>query len=400
MGRWSALLLLLCLLLPSQAQDRKALEKKREALDRQLRTTKTLLEQARKEQLATQQQLRLLDQQITSRQQLIATMGSEVRRMEQRIAEDEAVVRSLQEDLEHLREEYARMLHFAYLNRSAYDRLSYLFAASSVAQAFKRGRYLDQLARHRRQQAEQIAATSEALTAKVEALRGQREDKARLLSAQQQEKSLLDKDRDSRQGTLSTLKKEEGRLRDTQRQQEKQRNELDQAIRRAIEAEIKAQRTASGGKTGGLSLTPEARELNTDFEKNKGRLPWPVEKGVITSRFGKQPHPVLKGITIENNGLDISTEKGATVRALFRGEVSSVIVIPGAGKAVIVTHGAYRTVYSNLRDVSVAKGQKVDTKQAVGTVLSDDNGSVAHIEIWQLTADGLVKVDPGLWLAR
>ncbi len=149
-----------------------------------------------------------------------------------------------------------------------------------------------------------------------------------------------------------------------------------------------------------LSLTPEAKELNTDFEKNKGKLPWPVEKGVITSRFGKQAHPVLKGIVIENNGIDITTEKNASVRALFRGEVSSVIVIPGAGKAVIVSHGAYRTVYSNLRETSVSKGQKVETKGTVGTVLTDDNGSVAHVEIWKITAEGLVKVDPGPWLFR
>ena len=125
-----------------------------------------------------------------------------------------------------------------------------------------------------------------------------------------------------------------------------------------------------------------------------------MEKGVITSRFGKQPHPVLPGIVIENNGIDITTEKGASVRALFRGEVSSVIIIPGAGKAVILSHGAYRTVYSNLRDVSVTKGQKVDTKATLGTVLTDDNGSVAHVEIWKITADGLVKVDPGPWLFR
>jgi septal ring factor EnvC (AmiA/AmiB activator) len=153
------------------------------------------------------------------------------------------------------------------------------------------------------------------------------------------------------------LKKEEGRLRETQKKQENQRRDLDAAIRKAIEAELKPKATA-GSKPGAsgkldLTLTPEAKELNADFEKNKGKLPWPVEKGVITSRFGKQPHPVLPGIVIENNGIDITTEKNATVRALFRGEVSSVIVIPGAGKAVILSHGAYRTVYSNLREVSV-----------------------------------------------
>ncbi len=182
---------------------------------------------------------------------------------------------------------------------------------------------------------------------------------------------------------------------------------LEDSIRKAIEESMKPKAGATKGATattkGGkleLSLTPEARELNADFEKNRGKLPWPVEKGVITSRFGKQPHPVLPGITIENNGVDITTEKGAGVRAVFRGEVASVIVIPGAGKAVILSHGAYRTVYSNMREVSVAKGQKVDTRQVVGTVLTDDSGSIAHIEVWKITSEGLVKVDPGPWLVR
>jgi septal ring factor EnvC (AmiA/AmiB activator) len=225
------------------------------------------------------------------------------------------------------------------------------------------------------------------------------------MAQEQAEKQKLAADRNGQQSALSTLRKEEGRLKETQRKQQKQRNDLDAAIRKAIEESLKPKAkagTTSKPTTGklDLTLTPEAKELNADFEKNKGKLPWPVEKGVITSRFGKQPHPVLPGITIENNGVDITTEKGAAVRSIFRGDVSSVIVIPGAGKAVILSHGAYRTVYSNLREVSVAKGQKVDTKQTVGTVLTDDTGSIAHIEVWKITADGLVKVDPGPWLLR
>ena len=150
---------------------------------------------------------------------------------------------------------------------------------------------------------------------------------------------------------------------------------------------------------GGAVTTPEARELGNDFAKNKGKLPWPVTKGTITTHFGRHQHPVLDNVWVDCNGIDIGCEKGASVRAIFRGEVSSVIVIPGAGKAVIVSHGAYRTVYSNLRDVSVAKGQKLETKQTVGTVMTDDEGSTAHIEIWKITTEGeLVKVDPETWI--
>lgn len=403
LDRLFLMLLCACALLASEvrAQSRKDLEEKRAQLDRQLRTTNTLLEQARKEQKSTQQQVALLNARITQRQELISTVSSEVRRAEERISENEAVLASLQGDLERLKEDYARMVRSAYQNRNAYDRLSYLFAAESFAQAFKRSRYLAQLAEYRQRQAVLIAQTQESIANKLDELKGVHQEKARLLDEQEAEKQRLVEDRSGQQSTLDGLKKEEARLRETARKQEKQKREIDSAFRRAIENELKAQqRSGTGAKGAGLTLTPEARELGADLEKNKGKLPWPVERGVITSSFGKQAHPVLKGITIENNGVDITTEKNATVRAVFRGEVSNVIVIPGAGKAVIVSHGAYRTVYSNLRDVSVSKGQKVDTKQAIGTVMTTDNGNVTHLEVWKITSEGMTKADPALWLYK
>jgi septal ring factor EnvC (AmiA/AmiB activator) len=405
LSRVMALCAFVLLLAPAQGQNRKELEKKRESLDRQIRTTTALIDQARKEQRVTQQQLQLLESQIDAREQLIRAMNGELRQVDSKIQEDQAMVISLKEDLEKLKQEYGRMLQFAYRNRSSYDRMSYLFAASSFQQAYKRSRYLDQIAAQRIRQAALIEETRQEIESRLNGLKEQREEKSRIMAQEQAEKQKLAADRNGQQSALSTLRKEEGRLKETQRKQQKQRNDLDAAIRKAIEESLKPKAkagTTSKPTTGklDLTLTPEAKELNADFEKNKGKLPWPVEKGVITSRFGKQPHPVLPGITIENNGVDITTEKGAAVRSIFRGDVSSVIVIPGAGKAVILSHGAYRTVYSNLREVSVAKGQKVDTKQTVGTVLTDDTGSIAHIEVWKITADGLVKVDPGPWLLR
>lgn len=398
----------LLLVVAGHAQSKKELEKKRDALDKQIRTTTALIEQARKEQRLTQEQLRLLESQIEARAALIRTMDGELRRVDQRIAEDEELIASLRDDLKNLRTEYARMLQFAYRNRNAYDRLSYLFAAQSFQQAYKRSRYLNQIAEQRKRQVALITETQATIDARIAGLKEQRVEKNKLLGEQVNEKRKLDTDRTGQQTALNSLKREEGRLRETQRKQEKQRRDLEAAIRKAIADAVKPKGSSSGGSnTSGskpakldISLTPEARELNADFEKNKGKLPWPVEKGVITSRFGKQPHPVLKGITIDNNGIDITTEKGASVRAMFRGEVSSVIVLPGAGKAVIVSHGVYRTVYSNLAAVNVAKGQKVDTKQSLGTVLTGEDGAVAHVEVWKITAEGLVNVDPSGWIYR
>ena len=395
-------------LMPAYGQSRKTLEKKRDALDAQIKQTSALIEKARSEQRSTQQQVQLLEAQIRQRQELINTMNAEVGRMDQAIQDSRDSIRLLEGNLEELRAAYARMVQFAYMNRNAYDRLSYIFAAESFAQAFRRSRYLDQLAQQRRQQAELIGQAQASLAAKVESLEATRKERASLLDRQMGEARKLTDDKKGQQTALAELRREEGRLAKTLKKQEAQRRELAAAIRKAIEAEI-AKSRATTPKTPGattsakaeFSMTPEARELNADFEKNRGKLPWPVDKGTVTSRFGKQPHPVLRGIVIENNGLDIGCMPGAQVRAIFRGEVSSVIVIPGAGKAVMVSHGAYRTVYSNLRDVAVAKGDKVDTKQVVGTVMTEEGASTAHIEIWKIGSDGqLQKVDPEAWIAQ
>ncbi len=395
-------------LIPVSAQGRRDLEKRRDALDAQIKETSALINKARSEQRSTQQQVQLLDAQIRQRQELINTMNSEVYRMDQEIQDTRDSIRHLEGDLEKLKDEYARMVQFAYMNRSSYDRLSYIFAAESFAQAFRRSRYLEQLAQQRSQQADLIEVTRVTLGSKVDGLQTTRQEKSSLLDRQLVEARKLNEDKKGQQGALDGLRKEEGRLKQALTKQEKQRQELAAAIRKAIEAEIAKSRAAApktpGATASGkveFTLTPEAKELNADFEKNRGKLPWPVDKGTITSSFGKQAHPVLRGIQIENNGLDIGCVPGASVRAIFRGEVSSVIVIPGAGKAVMLSHGAYRTVYSNLRDVAVNKGDKVDTKQVVGTVMTEDGASTAHIEIWKIGTDGqLQKVDPAAWILQ
>jgi septal ring factor EnvC (AmiA/AmiB activator) len=378
------LLVLLPLFLTASAQNRKDLEKKRDALDKQIRTTSALIDQARKEQKNTEQQLHLLDAQIRQREELIRTMNGELFQVDQQIQETEAVITSLRDDLDHLKVEYG--------------------------QAYKRSRYLSQLAEQRQRQAALILETQHSLNGRIAELKGHRVEKATLLNSEVDERKRLTEDKGGHQTALSTLKKEEGRLKDTLRKQNKKKSDLESAIRKAIEAEIRKSApkptSTPAGKGGApakaaLSLTPEARELGADFEKNKGKLPWPVEKGTPTSRYGRQPHPVLKGIEINNNGIDIACDKGTPVRTVFRGEVSSIIVIPGAGKAVVVNHGAYRTVYSNLRETTVAKGQKIDTKQQVGVVMTDDDGSAAYIEVWRITAEGdIVTVDPALWLFK
>ena len=172
---------------------------------------------------------------------------------------------------------------------------------------------------------------------------------------------------------------------------------MNAAIQRIIEEELAAEKNKNNGV---FELTPAGKIVSANFEKNQGQLPWPVLRGVITARYGKHAHPTIPGITIDNKGIDIATEQNASVMAIFGGKVTSVFSIPGAGQNVIVTHGAYKTVYTSLKEVSVRKGDTVDARQKIGSVLNQNDKTVAHLEIWKVSSTGGVPQDPQSWILR
>ena len=381
------------------AQERKKLEKERDRIASEISYTNKLIDDSKKGQRLTQTQLALLNKQIELRQDLINEINYEVDRIDRSIEENEAVIQGLESDMERLKEEYARMIQFAYVNRNSYDRLTYIFASNSFAQAYKRSKYLQQFTSHRKEQAQLILETQASIAEKVERLEAQKVELAKALDDRRAERAELDQDKAAQQESLRSFRNEEKKLRAEIKKKEKEKARLTAAIKKAIEAEIAKTKSNTGGS---FSLTPEGQLLSDEFASNKGKLPWPVERGVITGGFGRKKHPTVPGIMVENDGIDISTNAGATVRAVFEGEVSAVIVIPGAGKAVIVSHGAYRTVYSNLSEVFVAKGENLGTKQDIGIALNDDAGTAgqSHFEIWQITDAGMKKQDPGRWIYR
>lgn len=380
-----------------QGQDRRSLEKKRSAIDEQIRTVSKLIASSKNEQKTTQADLSLIDKRISLQRSLMSTIKGEVRRAERKLKQTEDEIKALEEDMANLKESYGKMVQYAYRNRSSYDRLSYIFAAESFAQAFRRSRYLNQLAEFRRRQADLIQETASDLEIKRAMLEEKQEEKLALLSEQKKTARQLETSRAEQKKILASLREKEDELQQDLKKKRDKRKELDKRIRELIAAEIARERKKNNGT---FSLTPEAIELSKKFTANKGRLPWPVERGVIVSKFGRQAHPVLKGIVIENNGVDIATVKGASMRAVFDGEISSVFVIPGAGKVVIVDHGAYRSVYSPLKEVYVSKGDKVYTKDVIGVILDEGDGSNAHLEIWKVSAEGPSKQDPSAWLLK
>ena len=223
--------------------------------------------------------------------------------------------------------------------------------------------------------------------------------KTKALVDTQSEKKQLDLEKEQQQSLVNELSKKEKQLKTELQTKEQQAKVLDAQIRKIIEEEIrKAKEAAASTGTPSFSMTPEQKELAENFTTNKGTLPWPVERGVITERFGKQKHPVLPGILTYNNGIKITTEKGASTRAIFDGTVSRILNIPGAGKAIIVSHGDYFSVYSNLSDVYVTAGQSLKTKQEIGLVSTNPNTNetITELQIWK----GNKKLNPAQWLYR
>lgn len=381
------------------SQNKEDLQKQRDELNKQIQVTSKLINETEESKKNTQSQLNLTSSKIALRKELIANITQEIRQLDADMAENEELIATLNEDLERLKSEYAEMIYRAYVNRNTYDKLLFIFSSDDFFQALKRTRYINQYSEYRARQAELIRQTAEKLRKKQETLEAQKKEKTALLENERAEQEELAADLQHQQTILNKLQGESKSLKKKLKQQEQERNKLNKEIQRIIEAEIAA---AKKDNAGTFSLTPEAAALSANFESNKGQLPWPVERGVITGSYGKHNHPVLPGIEIENNGIDITTEKGATARAIFEGTVTSVFTIPGAGKNVIISHGAYRSVYTNLQEVFVTTGEKVSTKQAIGVLQTDDEDgkTIAHLEIWKISGSGTTKQNPALWIFK
>jgi len=304
--------------------------------------------------------------------------------------------------LEELKASYARMVQFAYRSKNSHDRMMFLFSAKDFNQAYLRLKYLQQYSRHRQLQAQKILETKEELQEKILELEQKRKEQQKLLAAQAVEMQNLQKEKDAQNQTVSSLKKKEKELMANLKEMEKVRTEIQRSIDRMIAEErrkaAEAARKAGKPVSPEPGFTPEETALSENFFQNKGKLPWPSERGVITGTFGEHPHPVLPGIKVKNDGVNIATNQGANARAIFKGTVSGVVSIPGAQQAVIIRHGEYLTVYSNLSEVFVKNGQQVNTLQNIGTIST--NSRESKTEIHFQIRKGNTILNPADWLAR
>lgn len=385
----------------AHAQNKNDLEKKKKALQKEINYTNKLLKETRKDKDHTLEELLNLKSKINARTDLIAAMNAEMRLINNEVSANTSDIKTLEEELVRLKSEYAKIIYYAFKHRSTYDKMMFIFASKDINQAYKRLKYIQQYTEYRKGQAQEIVNTQVSLKEKIAQLVQVKQEKSVLVSLEEQETQKLAVEKSEQENIVQKLQGKEQELKDKLKKKEEAARKLQKAIQRIIEEEIRKAREAAkkaGTTSKGFPMTPEAIKLSNSFASNKGKLPWPVLQGVITARFGKHPHPVLKEITINNNGIDISTTKGSIARALFGGEVSSVAIIPGEGKVVMVRHGEYLSVYSYMSDVYVKKGDKITTKQELGLLVNNGGKSKTkiHLEIWK----GMTKLNPEYWIYR
>lgn len=417
-------LLIVLMLIPASGQKKRArLEKQRKDNQKRIEQTNKILAETEQEKSATLGQLNAITEQVRTRKQVIEDINTELRALQEEINGIRLLISGLDKDMSALKEEYAAMVYAA-SKADVYNRLMFLFSAETFNQFLARLRYMDQYAKSRRQQVAMMKQVRNNRLIQQRSLEIKQAEKEDLLESELTEKEKLVLAQNRKEQIVSKLAKKEKQLREEIATRQAADRKLERLIsdliaremrraarlaRKREEAEASKRIESNKGaatpdKTPEPSsdmkyaLTPEARILSNNFGDQRRRLNWPVEAGFISSGFGKQPHPVLKGIIIDNLGVDIQTNANQAVKAVFDGEVGFVASVPGVdGRIVSIMHGDYYTVYCNLKNISVNTGDKIKAKQVLGEVVTDKEGvSTLQFQVWRNNE----RLNPQNWLLR
>lgn len=370
--------LLLCFLLSNstfaQSAKQKELEERRLELRREIQQINDLLFKKKSEKKSQLSLMEDLNYKINVRKNLIKVTNQQANLLTREINANQNKISELREELDVLKDNYAKMVVKAYKSKNEQSRVMFLLSSSNFKQAYKRLEYLKQYSRYQKQQGENIKAKTIELQETNKELLRQKADKEKLISENRVAQKELEEELKQHEVLIVSINKNLNAYSAQIEKKEKESRRIDREIENIIKAAIAESNKAAGKSTtssSGFALTAEAKALAANFTSNKGKLPWPVEKGVVVLRYGTQRHPVVKTATIENHGVRIATEEGADVRAVFDGEVLQVQAIKGANLTVFVRHGNYVTLYKNLAKVYVKKGDKVYTKQPIGQVFTN-----------------------------
>lgn len=377
-----------------QGQSKEDLQAQKQKAFDEIKLARELMKKTAEERAGSVQQLRLLQRGINSRSKLISTLESEVEIINAQIAETQDEIEKLGAENEMNRQEYARLVYYAFRNHTNYEKMMYILAGATISQSYQRYKYLKYISEYRIQKARQIETLMKELDKKNENLTLLKNDKLSLLEEKDREQRKLMGERNERSSMIATLKRQESKLKREIETKERIARELESKIREIIEAE--ARRANSNNIYA--ALTPEQELVGNDFRRNKGKLPWPVDRGIITTGFGSNEVPGLVGSSVKNNGIDINSEPGTKVRAIFEGEVTKVFAILGANYTVLIRHGEFLSVYQNLVNVRVKTGDKVLTKEILGDAFTNNEHNVAmvHFEVWQERS----IMNPEDWLSK
>ncbi len=386
-----ALALALVLVSPALAADSvKDLQKKQKKLQAEIEQTNKMLKQTKKDETATLNKLQLTQQNIKNQKILIKTLDNEITALDREMTKLGNTRDSLQRVLENYKKDYAQMVqqsHYAQMQQSP---LLFLMSSDSFQQLVRRARYLQEFAHFRQEQVARIEYTQAEIDTQNDLLQANKDDKQNALSSRKREQENLQRDERKQQTMLNQLKSKEKDLTKKLNQQQKKVAELNKKIDDIIRSQT--------AKTSKSTLTKEQQLIAGGFEANKGRLPWPVERGMISGHYGKQQHPVYSQVTLDNKGIYIQTTAGMKARTVYKGEVTSCFMVANT-YAVIIQHGNYRTVYSNLSKLNVKQGDKVETKQVIGTIFTDPEQDQKTELYFQIYKDRNI-LNPELWIAR
>lgn len=362
-------------------------QEKKENLQK-IEEAKKILAETTSKKKNTLGQLNALNQRIKAQQDLISSIRAELNLLNEDIEETNLIIDALEEDIQQLKEEYSAMVYAAYKANQGFNKLTFIFSASSFNEFLMRLQYMGQYSETRKKQADQIVKVQKTLTDQITVIESKRSEKNSLLAEQLKESRSLTTLKSNQSSLVANLRSKENQLQSDMEKREAAVARLDKLIKDIIKEEL-AKAEAATDNTSSLALSNQ-------FADNKAKLPWPVS-GFITQEFGRHPHPVLKGITVNSTGINIQTRSNEKVKAIFNGEVTTVAFIKTLGNAVFLKHGDYFTVYAGLKKVYVKIGQSISTNQEIGEVLTDANGvSELKFELHKSTT----PLDPKLWLTR
>lgn len=420
MRKIATILLTLLTLTIAVGQTIKELEEQRRNALKRLETTSKVLSETKKTQRSSLNKLNIINKNINERKSLINHINKEISTLDTEINKLNSETRKLERELETYKADYANMVREAYINRSVYSKILFVLSAETFDQSFRRLRYMQEYSEYRKEQMRKIENTKLEIAKKTEQLAQHKKTQVDIKSQKSAEQQKLISDQRKENSVYSDLKKKEKTLQADLKKQQKIANDLNRKIealiaeevrkaeekrrkeeqaRRAKEPESKESAAKPRTAETGYAMTKEEKLISGNFAANSGRLPWPVDRGFISGKFGVQPHPTLKYVTTNNKGIYIQTPSKTNARAVFEGVVTQRFSVPGSNNGVIIQHGQYRTVYANLTNIYVRVGQKVDAKQSIGQIYTDpenDNKTELFFQIWK---DRTI-LNPESWISR